>query len=62
MKDAWNERIRCPTCDKIGVARLSQDNGDDTSTIESVPDGFKAVNTPHGPDFLCATCGVAVKQ
>ena len=44
MKDVWNETLRCPTCDKIGQANLSQDNGD-TPTIQLTPDGFKAVTT-----------------
>jgi len=61
MKDEWNESLRCPTCGKTGVASLSQDNDDDTSTIQSVPNGFKAMDTSHGPDFFCATCDVAVK-
>ena len=61
MRDEWNETLRCPKCGKIGMASLSQDDGDDMSIIQRVPDGFKAVNTPHGPDFLCATCDVAVK-
>jgi hypothetical protein len=25
------------------------------------PDGFKAVDTPHGPDFHCVTSDVAVE-
>jgi hypothetical protein len=61
MKDEWNESLRCPICGKTGTAGLSQDNDDDMPTIQRVPAGFEAADTPHGPDFLCATCGVAVK-
>jgi len=60
MKDVWNETLRCPTCLKTGVASLSQDNGN-TPIIQLVPDGFKVVDTEHGPDFRCADCDVAVK-
>jgi hypothetical protein len=59
MKDEWNERLRCPTCGKTGMASLSQDNGD-APTVHLVPDGFKVVGTEHGPDFQCMTCNVAV--
>ncbi len=60
MKDEWNESLRCPTCGKTGIASLWQDNGD-TPTIQTVPAGFKGVNTAHGPDFICGACDVAVK-
>ena len=60
MKDVWNETLRCPSCGKIGRASLCQDNGD-TPNIQLTPDGFKAVNTEHGPDFRCADCNLAVK-
>ena len=60
MKDVWNETLRCPTCGKIGRATLCQDNGD-TPNIQLTPDGFKAVNTEHGPDFRCADRNLAVK-
>jgi hypothetical protein len=60
MKDVWNETLRCPTCGKTGRASLSQDNGD-TPTIQLTPDGFKVVDTQHGPNFRCAACDVAVK-
>ena len=60
MKDVWNETLRCPSYGKIGRATLCQDNGD-TPNIQLTPDGFKAVNTEHGPDFRCADCNLAVK-
>jgi hypothetical protein len=60
MKDRWYENLRCPTCGKTGKASLSQDD-DDAPTIQIVPDGFKVVGTPHGPDFICGACDVAVK-
>jgi hypothetical protein len=60
MKDLWFENLRCPTCGKTGKASLSQDD-DDAPTIQILPDGFKVVDTEHGPDFRCATCDVAVE-
>jgi hypothetical protein len=58
MKDEWNERLRCPTCGKAGMASLSQDDETDISTVDSVPDGFKVVVGQNGPDFECTTCNV----
>ena len=60
MKDQWYENLHCPVCGKTGKATLSQQNGD-TPTIQLLPDGFKVVNTKHGPDFHCGACDVAVK-
>ena len=60
MMDVWKETLRCPVCLKTGTASLSQDNGDMPIT-QLVPNGFKAVDTEHGPDFRCADCDVAVK-
>src|SRR5882757_1301036 len=60
MRDLWYENLRCPTCGKTGKARLSQDD-DDAPTAQIVPDGFKVVDTEHGPDFRCLTCNVAVE-
>jgi hypothetical protein len=59
-KDEWYETLRCPTCGKTGKASLSQD-GEDASTIDLVPDGFRVIDTEHGPNFHCETCEVAVK-
>ena len=60
MRDQWNENLRCPTCGKTGKASLSQDS-EDAPTVDLVPDGFKVVDTPHGLNFHCGSCQVAVK-
>jgi hypothetical protein len=60
MIDQWNEKLRCPNCGNTGMASLSQGKSDDTPTIQSVPDGFKVIQTQYGPDFHCGTCNVAV--
>lgn len=59
MTDEWNEKLRCPKCGKTGIASLSQ--GCDISIVQSVPDGFKVIQTEFGPNFRCATCNVAVE-
>jgi hypothetical protein len=33
---------------------------DNTPTVESIPNGFKAVQTEYGPDFRCGACDIAV--
>jgi hypothetical protein len=61
MADAWNEDLRCPNCSKAGTASLSQGDNADVPTVHTVPDGFKVVHTPYGPDFRCATCDIPVE-
>jgi hypothetical protein len=58
MTDEWNEELRCPDCGKTGMASLSQASGDDMPTVQSVPEGFKAVNTEYGPHFRCGACDI----
>jgi hypothetical protein len=60
MTEEWNEKLRCPSCRKTGVASLSQGERDNMPTVRCVPDGFKAVQTEYGPDFRCGTCDIAV--
>ena len=59
--DYWNEQLRCPQCRKTGMASLYQGQNDDTPTVDDIPEGFNVVITEYGPDFVCATCGVAVE-
>jgi hypothetical protein len=60
MMDEWNEQLRCPRCRKTGMAGLSQNEGVELPTVDSVPDGFTAFSTEYGPDFRCDTCDVEV--
>jgi hypothetical protein len=60
MVDEWNEQLRCPNCGKTGIASLSQSEGERTPTVQSVSDGFKVVQTQHGPNLQCETCNVSV--
>jgi hypothetical protein len=61
MTDERNEKLRCPSCGRTGMASLSQGEADDTPIVHVVPDGFKAVQTEYGPDFRCGTCDIAVE-
>ena len=58
--DDWNETLRCPKCSKMGMASLSQNNDTEIPTVQSVPDGFRVVATPYGPNFHCTSCNIAV--
>jgi hypothetical protein len=61
MKDEWNERLRCPVCGNAGMASLYQDDGAETPTVQTVPNGFKVVAEQYGLNFNCETCDVAVQ-
>ena len=61
MADQWTENLRCPLSRETGVVSLSQGDGDNTPTVQSISEGFKVVMTPHGPDFYCGTCDVAAE-
>ena len=60
MKDEWNETLRCPVCGKTGLASIAQDDGSETVSVQSVPDGFKVVGTRFVPTFHCRSCDVEV--
>ena len=60
MADQWNEQLRCPQCRNAGMASLSQFKDANMPTVDSVPHGFKAVQTEYGPDFHCGTCNIRV--
>jgi hypothetical protein len=43
------------------MAAMTQDQEADRPTVQSVPDGFKVVQTKHAPTFYCETCDVEVE-
>jgi predicted RNA-binding Zn-ribbon protein involved in translation (DUF1610 family) len=55
--DNWVENLRCPRCQKTGAARLSQRDGW-SAHVDSVPDGFKVIQSEHGSNFRCSSCGI----
>jgi hypothetical protein len=59
MADEWNENLKCPRCQKRGIARLRQAE-DEMPTALDVPDGFKVVKGRYGIDFHCESCKVPV--
>jgi hypothetical protein len=61
LNDQWNEKLWRRKCGKTGMASLSQDNGAATPIVQSIPDGFKVVQTEYGPDFHCEACTIAVQ-
>jgi hypothetical protein len=50
--DHWVKILRCPRCEKTGPAELSQMNGSLDVAVDSLPEGFKVVETEYGIDFL----------
>jgi hypothetical protein len=60
MKDEWTESLRCPICDKTGLASLRLDDNAEKATVLRAPNGFKVVHTEYGPNFNCETCDAAV--
>jgi hypothetical protein len=55
-----DEYLRCPQFRNAGIASLSQFKDASMPSVDSVRDGFKAVQTEYGPDFRCGTCNVRV--
>jgi hypothetical protein len=58
MTDQWNEKLHCPQCRQTGTASLTHLKDADMPTVDSVSDGFKAVQTEYGPDFQCGVCNL----
>jgi len=66
-RDNFKAKLRCPDCGLEGIAHLSQEDGysfvfgNQRTELESLPGGFKFVETPDRASFdvLCKTCGVS---
>jgi len=64
-RDKWTVQLTCPNCKNSGEADLWQEdgwsfsNGDQTTHISSVSDGFQATLTQKGAiEFSCSRCHV----
>lgn len=63
-KDRWTVDLFCPNCLRTGRAELWQhdgwsfSNGDTSTYIDSVTDGFKSVPHRVGYQFYCTQCDV----
>jgi hypothetical protein len=61
LRDRWAETLYCRHCETIGNAEFSRASSFD-STLESVPDGFRAVAGEYGASFYCTACESLVEQ
>jgi hypothetical protein len=61
MDDQWSEELRCPQCRNTGIVSLSHFKGAYVPVVDSVSDGFRAVQTEYGPNFECGVCNVAAE-
>ena len=53
-RDHWVEILRCRNCRRRGYASLSAtDRLSWDAQVDSVPEGFKAIDTPNGTNFYC---------
>jgi hypothetical protein len=63
-RDRWTVDLRCPKCGNTGTAHLWQEdgwsfsNGDQSTHIDSVPQGFDALQTRPHIKFTCTACGI----
>src|SRR5664279_4432572 len=60
-RDRWVENLRCPQCGKLGQAELSM--ADAKSWIvrpDSIPAGFKVVESGNSRNFYCVFCDLPV--
>jgi hypothetical protein len=61
-RDQWTEILRCSQCGRTGSVELSQANGqafhdgDQAVRVESVSEGFKAIQFEYGSKFYCSFC------
>jgi hypothetical protein len=61
-RDSWVENLRCPRCQKTGLARVS--TADEYSwdvQMNSVPDGFKVIQCGDVRNFYCSPCNCPVE-
>jgi hypothetical protein len=60
MADEWKEELLCPKCRKTGMVSLYQRRDFEPPTVESLPHGFKIVDTHFGSVFYCEDCDIEV--
>jgi hypothetical protein len=58
--DRWVEKLRCPNCGNTGAARLSQADGWHAH-MDSVPEGFKVIQSGNSSNFYCDFCECAAE-
>jgi hypothetical protein len=62
----WTKHLTCPSCEKSGVAKLSQagvfafSRGETTTSIDDTPDGFTYSRRGSDITFACGSCRVRI--
>ena len=67
-RDRWTVDLHCPKCGKSGTAHVYQEdgwsfsNGDQSTHVESIPDGFTSKNIgKSGLKFFCSECAIEAR-
>jgi Zn ribbon nucleic-acid-binding protein len=67
-RDRWQVDLHCPKCGNSGTANLWQEdgwsfsNGDQSTHIDSLPEGFRAQPQKSGAlKFFCAKCEIEAR-
>jgi hypothetical protein len=56
-REHWIENLMCRRCSKDGIAVLStEDKLSWIVQVESVPEGFRVVQSENGSNFYCSSC------
>jgi hypothetical protein len=56
-REHWIENLMCRRCSKDGIAVLSTENRSSWIVqVESVPEGFRVVQSDNGSNFYCSSC------
>jgi hypothetical protein len=56
-REHWIENLMCRRCEKDGVAVLStEDKLSWIVQVESVPEGFRVIQSEYGSSFYCSSC------
>lgn len=57
VRDRWVEILRCPQCGKTGSAELSTaDRQSWAVQVDSIPKGFKVIESENSSNFYCDFC------
>jgi hypothetical protein len=56
-RDHWVEILRCPNCQRRGYASLSAtDRLSWDAQVDSIPEGFKVIQSQSVSNFYCDFC------
>jgi hypothetical protein len=56
-REHWIENLICRRCSKDGIAVLStEDRLSWIVQVESVPKGFRVIQSENGSNFYCSSC------